>query len=159
MQMKRPSGFTLLELVIVMAILAMVIIGAQTLGSRLGRQSVGLAVDQLQADIQLARLMAIRYKRQCAIVFHEPDLEQYRNTISGQWKGLDYFQSGIHFLSRGPDGRPAASQIVFNRRGMSTSPMPKEVFLSDAQGLTVFRIRVLLPGGISIHRWGKDRWY
>jgi len=143
----------------VMAILAMVIIGATALGSRLGRQGVGLAVDQLQADIQLARLMAIRHKSQCAVVFHEPDLEQYRNTISGQWKGLDYFQGGVHFLSQGPDGRSAASQIVFNRRGMSTSPMPKEVFLSDAEGRTVFRVRVLLPGGISIHRWGKDRWF
>jgi prepilin-type N-terminal cleavage/methylation domain-containing protein len=157
--MKTAPGFTLLELVMVMAILAMVIIGAQAVGSRLGRQGVGLAVDQLRADIQLARLMAIKSKRQCALVFHSPRREQYRNAITGQWKSLEYFQGGVHFLSQGPDGKPAASRIIFNRRGMSTSPMPKEVFLTDADGRNIIRVRVLLPGGISVHRWGNDRWY
>ena len=157
--MKTFPGFTLLELVMVVAILAMIIIAVPAMGLRMNQQGVGLAVDQLRADIQLARLMAVKNKEQCAIVFHEPDREQYRNTQPGVWKSLKHFRGGVHFLDKGPDGRPAASQIVFNRRGMSTSPPPKEVFLADADERLIFRIRVLLPGGISVYRWGEDRWY
>ena len=157
--MKTSFGFTLVELVMVLAILAMIIIAVPAMGLRMNQQGVGLAVDQLRADIQLARLMAIKNKEQCAIVFHEPEREHYRNALSGKWQSLKHYRGGVHFLDQGPDGRPAASQIVFNRRGMSTSPPPKEVFLADGNSRNIFRVRVLLPGGISVHRWGKERWY
>ena len=71
--MRTLPGYTLLELVMVTAILAMIIIALPAMGLRMNQQGVGLAVDQLKADIQLARLMAIKNKEQCAIVFHEPD--------------------------------------------------------------------------------------
>ena len=157
--MRRQSGITLLELIIAMAIMGAVIFSVPALGLWMRQQGAGLAADQIRADIQLARLMAIRHKSQCAVVLHTPDRGQWRNSISGQWGSLKQYKGGVCFLNQGPDGRPAASEIVFNRRGMSTSVVPKNIYLADAELSRIYRIQVRLPGGISVHRWGKNSWH
>ena len=159
MKMPKPQGFTLLELMVVIAILGGMIIAMPTLKSWLGRQGVALAADRLRSDIQLARIMAIKHKQACAITVHMPDQDHYQNSLSRQFIRISQFRGGVHFLNQGPDGRPAASEIVFNRRGMSTSVVPRNLFLADAELNRIFRIQVRLPGGISLHRWGGDQWY
>lgn len=157
--MSEAHGHSLLEMLIVIAIIGGVIISIPALGLWLGRQGAGLAADQLRADIQLSRMMAIKHQRQCAIVVHAPGHNQYQNSLSRQWVDLSQYRGGVHFLAQGPDGRPAADRIVFNRQGMSTSVPPKDLFLADAELNSIYRIQVRIAGGISLHRWGKDDWY
>ena len=156
--MKRQSGVTLLEMVIVVAIMGMIVLVMPALGGWLRQQGVSLAADQLRTDIQLARMMAIRNKRNCAVAIHSPDNDQYQNSLNRQWVSLAQFRGGVHFLGEGPDGRTAATKIVFNRQGMSTTVVPQDIFLADDGLRTIYRIRVMLPGGIIVQRWGKGRW-
>lgn len=159
MKMTESDGFTLLEMMIVVAIVGAAILIIPALGTWMGRQGVSLAVDHLRADIQLARMMAIKQQGRCTITANRPGRDQYMNSLSRQWVYLSQFRGGVHFMEKGPDGRLAASEIVFNRQGMSCSAVPRDFFLADADYSSIFRIRILLPGGISIHRWSKDRWY
>lgn len=145
-----------MEAVVVMGILSAVVIAALPLRSWLQRQGVRLATEQLRCDLQLARLMAINRKRTCSIVMNSPANDQYSNSLSRQMVNLSSYRGGVHFLSKGPDGGVAARDITFNRRGMAMSF--GAVFLSDREESSIYRIRVMLPGGISIFRWSGHDW-
>lgn len=149
----------MLEMMIVIAILGAVIIVIPALDAWMGRQGVSLAAQQVRSDLQLARMMAIKHRRSCAIVVHAPGRTIYQNSLSRQLTRLSQFKGGVHFLNQGPDGVTAAPEIVFNRRGMSASVLPRDFFLADAEVNRIYRIRVRLPGSISVYCWGRDRWY
>jgi len=159
MMMLKSYGFTLLEMMIVIAILGAVIIAIPALDAWMGRQGVSLAAQQVRCDLQLARMMAIKHRGPCAIVVLAPGQNSYQNSLTRQLMSLSQFRGGVHFLNQGPDGITAAPEIVFNRRGMSTSAVPRDLFLADAELNRIYRIRVRLPGNISVHCWGRDRWY
>ena len=150
-------GFTLIELIVVVAIMMTTIV-AFPMGLYMRSKGIALAVDQIRSDIHQARLMAISRKQPCAIVLNYSQQNEYYNSLTLQAKQLSRFHSGIHFLEQGPDGRASANRIVFNRRGMSTSVAPQQLFIADADLTKIFRIRVMLPGGISIHRWMNEKW-
>ena len=155
---KNISGFTLMEAVVSMAVIAGVLITAPPMLKWLNQQGVGHAVDQLRSDLQLARVMAINRKQPCAIELNSPDLNQYQNAINRQVVNLDRYRGGVRFLNPGPDGNTLSSRIVFNRQGMSAFTPPQDLFLSDREGRSIYRIRVMMPGGISVYRWNGDRW-
>lgn len=155
--MRREFGFSLMEAVVVMGILFAVIIAALPLRSWLQRQGVKLATEQLRCDLQLARLMAINRKRTCSIVMNTPSDDHYSNSISRRMVNLASYRGGVHFLSKGPDGGAATQSITFNRRGMAMSF--GSVFLSNREKSTIYRIRVMLPGGIFIFRWSGHDWH
>ncbi len=155
---KRISGFTLMEAMIVLAIMTAVIIAVPPIFNRLGRQGVGHAADQLRSDLQLARMLAINRKQPCAIETNIPQGDQYRNTGNRQVVRLDGYRGGVRFLEEGPDGSDSSGRIVFNRQGMSASALPSDLFLADKAEQSIYRLRVMLPGGISISRWSGSRW-
>lgn len=147
----------MLELIVVVAIM-MTILVAVHMGLHMRSKGIALAVDQIRSDIHQARLMAISRKQSCAIELNHSRQYEYFNSLTRQTKELSRFHGGIHFLEQGPDGRASADRIVFNRRGMSTSVVPQQLFVADADLARIFRIRVMLPGGISIHRWINEKW-
>ncbi len=155
---KSTRGYTLLEAVITLAILAAVIIMAPPMLKWLGYQGVGHAVDQLRTDLQQARMMAINRKQSCAIVINPPELNQYQNSLNQQVVRLKQYRGGVRFLEEGPDGSSTSTRIAFNRQGMSTSTAAQRFVLSDRENRSIYRIRVMKPGGISVDRWNGDRW-
>ncbi|MFZ1984117.1 MAG: GspH/FimT family pseudopilin [Desulfatitalea sp.] len=157
--MKSKSGFTLIEVMMVVAIVSAVIISVPAFHEWFQRQGVSLAVDQLRADLQLARIMAINQKQTCAIVFNSPGSNQYTNSLNQQTVDLAGYRGGVGFLPIGPAGGGAKSKIAFNRQGMSTSAAEVDVFVTDQEKHAIYRLRVLGPGGISVARWSGGRWY
>jgi prepilin-type N-terminal cleavage/methylation domain-containing protein len=157
--MKSNWGFTLMEVMMVVAIISAVVISVPAFHEWVQRQGVGLAVDQLRADLQLARITAINRKKNCAIVFNSPGPNQYTNSLNHQTVDLAGYRGGVRFLPIGPAGGGAKSQIIFNRQGMSTSASEVDVFLTDQAKHAIYRLRVLGPGGISVARWTGGRWY
>jgi prepilin-type N-terminal cleavage/methylation domain-containing protein len=157
--MRSKSGFTLMEVMMVVAIVSAVVISVPALHAWMQRQGVGLAVDQLRADLQLARIMAINQKETCAIVFNSPGPNQYTNSLNHQTVDLAGYRGGVRFLTIGPAGGSAKTKIAFNRQGMSTSAAEVDVFLTDQVKHAIYRLRVLGPGGISVARWTGGRWY
>lgn len=157
--MYKIRGFTLLEVMVVVVIAGTVIFTTPAFLEWFRQQGVTLAVDQLRTDLQLARIMAISKKQQCAILLHSPEDNQYINSLNNKKVLLSGYRGGVHFLNEGPDGRRSASKICFNRQGMSTSVSPQDIFIADREHRSIFRIRIMLPGGISVYRWSANRWY
>jgi Tfp pilus assembly protein FimT len=114
-------GFTVMEALIVIAIMAMVTITVPAFYAWFKGQGAGLAADQLRADLQQARIMAVNQRRTCALEFHMPGADQYTNTLNQRVTLLSGYRGGVRFLAQGPDGAAMASQIAFNSQGMSTS--------------------------------------
>ncbi len=157
--MKSVSGFSLMEALMVLAILATVVICAPNFYGWFRQQGAGLAAQQLRADLQLARIMAINHKKDCAIVFNDPRPDQYRNSLNQQTVDLSAYRGGVGFLAIGPDKQAARTQITFNCQGMSTSAVAVNVFISDQQQHAIYRVQVRGPGGISVARWQAGDWY
>lgn len=154
----KRAGFTLLEVALTIAIAGIVMLGAPPVWQWLQAQGPGHAVDQLAADLQLARMMAIRKRTRCLLQMNAPGPNQYQNGISGRITNLSAFRGGVHFLPRGPNGRTMAAHVTFNQQGMSTSVAPKDLFLAERDRRVIYRVRVLAPGGISVDRWMDGRW-
>lgn len=156
--MENRHGYTLIECLVVTAIIGMTIISVPSLVVWIGHQGAALAVDQVVADIRLSRTLAITHKRRCGLHVNSPESGQYSNTFNENIGTLAHFRGGVHFLDQGPDGLPAAAEISFNRQGMSTSVVPRSIFMADADLYSIYRIQVRLPGGISVHRWANGAW-
>ncbi len=159
MNQRNFAGFTLVETLMVIAIMCAVIVSTPFMLQWLRQQGVRHAAAQLQADLQLARVMAIRQKQTCKLRFNTPGINQYINTLNGRRTDLRSYRGGVQFLNRGPDGKKMASEVNFDRQGMSGSVLPADIFLSDGQGLATYRIRILLPGGISVYCWSANQWH
>jgi Tfp pilus assembly protein FimT len=157
-KMKHDLGFTMLEALIVIAIMAMVTISVPAFYAWFKGQGAGLAADQLRADLQQARIMAVNQRRTCALEFHMPNVNQYTNTLNQRVTFLSGYHGGVRFLNKGPDGAAMAPQIAFNSQGMSTSAGARFVFLADEEGQAIYRVRVLGPGGIQVGRWSGGDW-
>jgi type II secretory pathway pseudopilin PulG len=155
----RIAAFTLIETIIVISIVSSVVLCVPPMLQWLRQQGVGHAASQLQADLQLARITAIRQRQTCALSFNTPGLNQYINSHTKRCCDLENFRGNVHFLKQGPDGKKMAAAVNFNRQGMSTTVIPSNIYVSDGDGTLIYRIQVLLPGGISVTRWISGGWH
>lgn len=151
------NGYSLLELMLVVAIAGSVMMAAPPIISWMDQSGVRHAAEHLCAELQLARLSAIRNKQPCALVFTTQDSNQYCNSLTHQCVELAQYRGGVEFLPVGPKGKPMAAEIRFNRQGMSMSIAPVHVYLTNRDHTTIYRIRVMLAGGLALDLWnGKD---
>ena len=157
--MKRVQGFTLMEAVMVLAIITATVLCVPAFNVWFQRQGVSLAAEQLRADLQLARIMAINQKKNCAIVINAAKPNQYRNSLNRQTTDLASYRGGVGFLTVGPDKDDAKTQITFNCQGMSTSAAAVNLFLTDQEKHAIYRVQVRGPGGISVARWQGGGWH
>lgn len=155
---RTAAGFTLIETMVVVSIISAAVITIPPMLQWLNLQGVRHAVEQLQADLQLSRVTAIRKKETCCVQFNIPRLNQYFITSVNRRCDLAAYRGNVHFLKQGPDGSPMAGNVSFNCRGMGTTVAPADIFLTDESGSVVYRIQVKLPGGISVQLWRDNRW-
>jgi len=158
MNPKHSAGFTMIEAIVVISIICTVVISVPPMWQWMRQQGVRHAVEQLQSDLQLARVTAIRQRQICALSFNTPGLNQYINSHTKRRCDLESYRGNVHFLKQGPDGKKMASAVNFNRQGMSTTVIPSNIFVSDGDGVAIYRIQILLPGGISVTRWISGDW-
>lgn len=158
MKPARTTGFTLIEVMVVIAIISLATISIPLMFQWLNRQGVRHAVEQLQADLQLSRVTAIRQRQPCVVRFNTPGLNQYIIGSLNRSCDLARYRGNVHFLKQGPDGKAMADKVSFNCRGMSTTVIPAYIFITDNSGSAVYRLRIKLPGGISVHLWCGDHW-
>lgn len=158
MDYDNSAGYTLIESLVVLAIVGAVVISVPAMLQWVRQQGIHHAVDQIRADLQSAKMMAIRQKQICRLQFNSPTGNRYINTITGRQTDLQAFRGGVHFLDHGPDGRKMASEASFNSRGMSCSVIPTNILIGDELGLETYCIRILLPGGVSVYRWDGGAW-
>ncbi len=155
---RKSTGFTLLETVVVMAIIAITVVSLPPMLQWMRQQGVVHAVNQLRADIQLARLIAINRQRTCTIAFNQPGNNQYTNLLNGIHNDLAGYRGGVQFLKLGPDGKKMADKVAFNKQGMSVTVIPINVFVTDQARSKIYRLQIRLPGGVSLALWRADKW-
>ena len=154
----RTAGFTLIEAMVVLAIISATVITILPMQQWLNRQGIRHAVEQLHCDLQLSRVNAIRNKETSWVRFEKRDLNQYVIESVNRRCDLAAYRSNVHFLRQGPDGKSMADRVGFNCRGMSTTVTPVNIFLTDGSDSAVYRIQIKLPGGISVHLWRDHCW-
>jgi prepilin-type N-terminal cleavage/methylation domain-containing protein len=154
---QRNSAFSLLEMMIVIAIMGALTIAVPSIYQWIRYQGVGHAADQLRSDLQLARLMAISRKQVCMIEFNTPGPGQYRNSLSNRVVDLRIYRGGVHFMAEGPDRNKMSSRISFNNRGMAVPA--GDIYLSNQDHSRIYRLLVLMPGSISLVQWSGERWH
>jgi prepilin-type N-terminal cleavage/methylation domain-containing protein len=152
----QQCGYTLIEVVCVIAIIGSVILAVPLLTQWVQRQGVLLAVDQLLCDLNLARMTAISTKQTCQILFNQPGSNQYRNSVTGKIVDLNSYRGMVRFLQNGPDGDPMSARISFSQRGMAVPA--GDAYLADGDSGQIFRILILAPGGIDVFRWEDGNW-
>lgn len=154
----RESGLTLVELLIVVAIMATVSIAIPSMLLSMRQQGAGHAVNKLRADLQRARLMAVKQKQECAVEFNRPGANQYATTLNRRISDLTAYKGGVYFMPRGPEGDAMTAKVAFNRKGMSTTIAPGNIYISNQSHTSIYRVSILPPGGIFVHRWNGQKW-
>jgi type IV fimbrial biogenesis protein FimT len=177
--MKKKSGFTVLELIIVIVILGILTaIGVPNYLSWLPKYRLKSAARDLYSNMQLAKLGAIKSNSDWAIVF-EGASGQYE-VCSGRgsdnsWGGgdddvvktvvLSGYNSGVTY-GHGNAGSPIGSTFgdeitftsnvaVFNSRGTGDAGY---VYLENSSDTTSYVVGKWTSGVIVLQRWDGSNW-
>ena len=155
---RGSNGFSLIEVLIALAVIAALSIAIPGFMLSMRQQGAGHAVNKLRADLQRARVLAVKEKRECAVAFNTPGDNQYATTLNQRVSDLNAYKGGVCFIPRGPDGGVMTAKVAFNPRGMSTTIAPKNIYIANQGHTSIYRVRILPPGGIFVHRWDGQKW-
>ena len=155
---RRASGASLIEVLMVLAVIATISITIPSYLISMHQQGAGHAVNKLRADLQRARVLAVKEKKECAVAFNSPGDNQYATTLNQRISDLTAYKGGVYFMPRGPDGGVMTAKIAFNRKGMSTTIAPGNIYIANKSQSSIYRVRILPPGGIFVHRWNGEKW-
>lgn len=175
-RVNRKAGFTLLEVVIVMAMIAILSsVAVVSMAFYIPSLRLKSAAQDINVQIQKARLEAIRTSQRCGVKFFhtidgimyapviwledntndEPDAGEkiiYRMEVSEEAPGLRAMRQygGIRYNNAfGGDGVTFGdNKIVFNRRGMSDKS--GSIYLYNARGQTR-QVLVTLGGAVRVY--------
>jgi prepilin-type N-terminal cleavage/methylation domain-containing protein len=154
--MKKKSGFTLLELIIVIVILGILTaIGVPNYLSWLPKYRLKSAARDLYSNMQLAKMTAVKSNQDCTVTY-STDPDQY--VLSGALSKtvvLEDYGSGVNF--NGPGNETFAdATITFNSRGTSNAGY---AYLSNSGNTAYYKVGPLSSGVIKLQRWvGGSSW-
>lgn len=153
----RSEGFTLIELMMVIAVIA-VLAGTATLTANFTRRSgVQYAADELVSAIQNARMRAASTKQSFTIDFDTPENNQYQISLNNQVVDLNQYRGGVVF-SNSPevtDPEPVA-QLEFTPQGFATTF--GTVYLHSTTDNIWYRVQTPYSGISRADRWGSNGW-
>jgi len=148
--MQKRSGFTLIQLTIVIALLAILTaVSVPNFLSWLPKYRLKSAARDLYSNLQLAKMTAIRANKDCSVNYHKnPD--RYTVDLLNKTIRLSEYKSGITF--HGPNNETfAVPTITFNSRGTSNSGY---AYLASSGKTAYYRVGPLTSGAIKLQKWG-----
>jgi len=153
--MQKRSGFTLIQLTIIIALLAILTaVGVPNFLSWLPKYRLKRAARDLYSNLQLAKMTAIKSNKDCMVKYYKnPD--RYTVDLLNKTKRLSDYKSGISFC--GPNNQTfAAATITFNSRGTGNSGY---AYLSDSGNTAYYRVGPLTSGAVKLEKWsGGTSW-
>jgi prepilin-type N-terminal cleavage/methylation domain-containing protein len=169
--MKKRAGFTLIELMVVIAIIGiMILIMGPPVNRWLAQRGVHEAAVQLAESLQRAKLLAIRQSANSTLTVNV-GTRQYtvtsNNPVSNEVVQLGHYRGDVIFTNDPQTGAACSPLITFTPQGFalpSAAGGNQQIVLTTvAPGIPAqwYRIIVSVAGGISIHRWSaaNNRWY
>lgn len=136
----RPNGFTLVELMVVLAILGLAVT-AVVLTIPGEERSVRSEADRLAARLAAARDVAVVEGRSVAVNF-APSGYGFERRVAGAWQPLPgrsfeqrNWPSNVRFVAGNGQG---AARILFDRVG--TSPTPQAIVLAGGEAREAVRV-------------------
>ena len=146
------SGFTLIELVIVMSIMAALLaVAAPPMINWVRGRGARDAAFQMSMDLQRARMLAIQRGVNCSIMIDTPGPNQYTISIINEVMDLGRYRGTVVF-SNAPDISDPV--ITFTPQGVCQ--IPGMFYLSDQNRR--FRVRATVAGAVSVHWDSSGQW-
>ncbi|MBW2576380.1 MAG: GspH/FimT family pseudopilin [Deltaproteobacteria bacterium] len=154
--MRKRSGFTLIELVVVIAVLGILTaVGVPNFLSWLPKYRLKSAARDLYSNMQLAKMTAIKSNQNCTVTY-STDPDQY--VLSGGLSKtvvLEDYGSGVNFDGPGNETF-AVTTITFNSRGTSNAGY---AYLSNSGNTAYYKVGPLSSGVIKLQKWvGGTSW-
>jgi len=149
--MRKQSGFTLIELMVTVAIVAIILSVAipNFFGWKPERQLAGAASD-IQGALHMARLGALRENSAAAVDF-DIAAESYTVTVNGRTVRSGQMPVGVDLASVTDLGTATAtSSIAFDSRGLANPSV--DIRVNGSGSSTPRRIRLNLSGSSKIFR-------
>ena len=153
--MQKRSGFTLIQLTIVIALLAIfTAVGVPNFLNWLPKYRLRCAARDLYSNLQLAKMSAIKVNKDCRVNYYKnPD--RYTVDLLNKTIRLSEYKSGITFC--GPNNQTfTAAAITFNSRGTGNSGY---AYLTNSGKTAFYRVGPLTSGAIKLQKWeGETLW-
>lgn len=152
--MQKNAGFSLLELMITIGIIAILsAVVTPNLIAWYQHQGLRSAVVELQGDLQLAKMAAVKQNQSCSINFNVA-AGSYNIPCIGKTVSLGTYPGGVVFDS--PDGSATANILTFTSRGLC-SPFGS-VYLTNRDESAHYRTQVFISGGVVTSKWNGANW-
>ena len=158
--MKKQSGFTLIELMVVIAIVAIILaMGIPAFSSWKHRHDVESQINQLYSDIQLARSTAYVNKKLAGISWSAANFSQYQILTNASASTYVTSTGSSVVQTVGPASFPMNSNLgslslTFNGRGFVSAPstLPMNIYVSSSYGSLTTCVSVSLTR-ITLGTW------
>ncbi len=139
---RRDRGFTLFELTVVVAIIAiMSVLATPNIMRWLVHSRFRSAVTDISINLKLAKSAAIKNNADCEVSFI-PEVGRYRVACLGRTVSLDKYNAGARFASEPPE------KITFTSRGLPKSNVGSEIYVTNESGESNYKVQVSPSGAI-----------
>lgn len=149
---RAPAGFTVIELAIVLAIAATIAaIATPSTLSWLRQRGVRDAAQQLEFDLQRAKLLAIQRNANCSVSINLPAANQYTISLINETVDLGRYTGNVAFTNT-PD--PSTAVVTFTPQGICQAF--GAIYVTDQNNR--YRIRATAAGAVSTHLFSNGQW-
>jgi Tfp pilus assembly protein FimT len=144
----------MLELMIVIGIIALLsaIVTPNIIGWYRA-QGLRSAVVELQENLQLAKMSAVKQNRDCSVIVNA-GAGSYNVPCTGKAVSLGTYPGGVVFDS--PDGSATAGVLTFSSRGLC-SPFGS-IYLTNRDNTAYYNTQVFISGGVATYKWDGAAW-
>jgi type IV fimbrial biogenesis protein FimT len=151
---KKQAGFTLLEMSVVLAIIAILsAVAIPNILTWLPGYRAKSAADDLFGNLQLARTTAIKTHQPCTVTFSSG---KYTIDVINRTVSFSQYSSDVRYGGPGGETYPSGGKITFSTRGLPS--LSGYIYLTNSNGTAFYRVGTLTSGVVRKQKWSGSSW-